>query len=101
MADMNKPETKGRLSEEEVDRLVESEAEDLTAWEPPIHVHPPQTAAVTLTGDLARRAAFLARLHHERSLTAWLLRIIRERVELEEGAFVEAKRELGLKGYTS
>lgn len=64
MADMTKPETKGRLSEEEVDRLVESEAEDLTAWEPPIDVHPPRSAAVTLTGDLARRAAFLARLQN-------------------------------------
>jgi RNA-binding protein YlmH len=47
---------------------------------------------------LAARVAFLAKLHKEESLEGWLTRIIKERVELEEVAFTEAKRELSLKG---
>ena len=51
-----------------------------------------------LPGDLAARAAFLAKLHREGRLEEWLARIIRERVELEEVAFIEAKRELASRG---
>jgi hypothetical protein len=40
----------------------------------------------------------LARLHRERCVEEWLMRIIRERIELEEFAFVEAKREIAVKG---
>ena len=38
--------------------------------------------------------AFLAQLHRERNAEDWLTRIIKERVELEEVAFLEAKREM-------
>jgi len=48
-----------------------------------------------LPGDLASRAAFLAKLHKESSVEEWLVRVIRERIELEE--VVEAKRELASK----
>jgi len=36
----------------------------------------------------------LAKLHREKSIEEWLTRIIRERIELEEIAFSEVKREL-------
>ncbi len=51
-------------------------------------------------GDLARekvarsRAAFLARLHREAGVDKWVERVVRERVELEELAFSEAKKKL-------
>jgi hypothetical protein len=44
--------------------------------------------------ELASRATFLTRLHRETDVGKWLVRIIRERIEIEEVAFVEAKREL-------
>jgi len=93
MSKANEP----RLSAEEIDRVVEAEAEDDTAWADPVHVHPPQSASVTLSGDLAARAAFLARLHREKNLRTWLLRIVQERIELEEGAYAAVKRDLGMK----
>ncbi|MGA1871005.1 MAG: hypothetical protein ACMUJM_20905 [bacterium] len=49
---------------------------------------------------LAAGAAFLARLHREKSIAEWLMRIIRERIELEEEAFIEAKRDMVTKGST-
>jgi hypothetical protein len=43
---------------------------------------------------LAARAAFLARLHRATDLESWVERVLRERVELEESAFSEAKKNL-------
>ena len=50
--------------------------------------------SVSIPGDLAARAAFLASLHREAGLDKWVERVLRERVEIEELAFAEVKREL-------
>ena len=91
---MNKREE--ALTDEEIDEIVTSEAEDDSAWSEPISVRSHQPASIALSGDLAARAAFLARVHREKSLKSWLLRIVRERIELEEGAFAEVKRTFAL-----
>lgn len=84
------------LTQEEIDERVIAQADDDSAWEAPVHVSRKQ-AAIGLPGSLAQRAAFLARLHRERNLQSWIERVIRERVELEERAFTQARRELGSK----
>ena len=81
-----------QISEEEIDKIVESQAKDDSAWERPIKVLRAKSTALSLPADLAARAAFLARLHREKNVEDWLSRIIKERVELEEVAFSEAKR---------
>ena len=81
-----------QLSQEGIDKLVEFQAEEDTAWEKPINVRRTKSAALSLPAELAARAAFLARLHREKNVGEWLARIIKERVELEEVAFSEAKR---------
>jgi len=43
---------------------------------------------------LAVRAAFLARLHRATNLESWVERVLRERIELEESAFSEARKNL-------
>jgi hypothetical protein len=73
---------------------VVSESEDDSAWEAPVRVKRSKPASLSLPGDLAARAAFLARLHRETGLDKWVERIVRERVELEEFAFSEAKKNL-------
>ena len=88
------------LTNEEIDEIVTAEADDESAWTEPIPAHPQQPASIALSGDLAARAAFLARMHREKSLKSWLLRVVRERIELEEGAFVEAKREFAMKPHS-
>ncbi len=85
------------LSEREIDEIVTSEADDESAWDEPVHVQPAHATPIPLSGNLTSRAAFLARMHQEDSLKNWLERIIRERIELEEGAFVAAKREFALR----
>jgi hypothetical protein len=85
-----------RLTQEEIDERVVAQAEDDSAWEPLVQVSRKQ-AAIGLPGSLAQRAAFLARLHRERNLQTWIERVVRERVELEERAFTQARRELGPK----
>ena len=81
-------------SQEEIDKVVELQADDESAWEEPIQIHKKKPRAVSIPAGLAARAAFLARLHREKNVEDWLSRIIRERVELEESAFSRAKREL-------
>ena len=54
---------------------------------------PRRSISFSLTGELAARAAFLARVHHRSDVEDWLRQVIRERIELEEIAFAEAKRD--------
>ena len=88
---------KRQFSEEEIDKVVESQAEDDSAWGKPVHVRRAKPAALSLPAELAARAAFVARLHREKNVEEWLARIIKERVELEEVAFNEAKRAMSLR----
>jgi hypothetical protein len=98
MAHMNATEKPVPLSEEEIDELIEAQAEDDAAWGVPTHVRRTKPSTVSLPAALAARAAFLARLHHEANVEHWLQRIIQERIELEEAAFVALKRDLSVKG---
>jgi hypothetical protein len=96
MADMNakRNATKARTSEAEVDAILESQADDDSAWTKPIKVRKLKLDSLSIPADLAARAAFLARMHREKKVEDWLRRIIKERVEMEEVAFVETKREM-------
>jgi hypothetical protein len=51
-------------------------------------------ATLSLPGELAARAAFLARLHREPGVDKWVERIVRERIAIEEFVFKETKRNL-------
>lgn len=82
------------LDQEGIDRLVISQSDDESAWEAPIRVKRSKPASLSLPGELAARAAFLARLHREASVDKWVERVVRERVELEELAFTEVKKKL-------
>lgn len=88
---------KRKLSEKEIDNIVIKQAHDDAAWESPVHVRKTKSAALSIPADIAERAAFLARLHREPGIEEWLMRIIRERIEIEEVAFFEAKREISAK----
>jgi hypothetical protein len=81
------------LAAVEIDRLVVSQSEDESAWEAPEAVKR-KPASLSIPGELAARAAFLARLHREAGVDKWVERIVRERVELEESAFSEAKKKI-------
>lgn len=85
------------LSEEEIDALVEAQADDDSAWDESVGVHRTESASVSLPSDLAARAAFFARLHRETNFEDWLRRVIQERLDLEEAAFATLKRELATK----
>ncbi len=82
------------LDQEAIDRLVISQSDDDSAWEAPIRVKQSKPASLSIPGELAARAAFLARLHREARVDKWVERVVRERVELEELAFTEAKKKL-------
>ena len=82
------------LDQEEIDRLIISQSDDDSAWEAPVRVKRSKSASLSIPGELAARAAFLARLHRETGLDKWVERVVRERVELEELAFKLAKKKL-------
>jgi hypothetical protein len=88
---------KKKLSQDEIDRNVVAQAVDESAWEKPIQVRRKKSASVSIPPELAARVAFLARLHRQNSIEEWLTHVIQERVELEEAAFMGAKRELAVR----
>jgi hypothetical protein len=81
-------------NQDEIDRFVISQSDHDSAWGSPIHVKRSRPASLSIPGELAARASFLARLHREAGIDKWVERVIRDRVELEERAFTEAKRKL-------
>jgi len=64
----------------------------------PVRVRNPKPTTLTTSAELAERAAFLVGLQRKANVEEWLTRIIEERVELEEGAFTGAKRDLTARG---
>ena len=86
-----------QLTEKEIDNIVELQADDESAWEKPIKVRRVKPASLSIPAELAARATFLAKLHRENDVEDWLTKVIKERVELEEVAFNEAKREMSLR----
>lgn len=82
------------LSEQEIDDIVVAQASDDPAWEEPIRVRRSAPTSLSIPGDLAARAAFLAQLHRTKNLEEWLAQVIQERVELEEAAYIEVKEAL-------
>ena len=86
--------TKNALSEQEIDQIVVAQAGDDSAWGKAVRVRRGKPAPLSIPADLAARAAFLARLHRTGSVEDWLTDVIRERVELEEAAFIGVKQEL-------
>jgi hypothetical protein len=89
--------TNKQLTEQEIDSIVETQAEDDSAWEKPIEVRKARSTSLSIPAELAARAAFLAKLHREKNVEDWLRKVIKERVELEEVAYNEAKREISLR----
>jgi hypothetical protein len=98
LGQMSTPKRAKNLSEREVDRIVVAEAHNNSAWEKPVRVQRTKPAALSIPAGLAARAAFLARLHRQRSVSEWLTQVIQERVELEEAAFAGAKQDVAPKG---
>lgn len=83
-----------KLSKAGIDELVASEADDNLASEPPIRVTRPKATSVSISGELAARAAVLASLHRDTGLDGWVERVLPERVALEGLAFTGANQEL-------
>ncbi|MBZ5727960.1 MAG: hypothetical protein LAP87_23575 [Acidobacteriia bacterium] len=95
MKTVKKPRKSSLNSDQEaIDRIVTSQANTPSAWEAPVRVQRSGKTSLSISGELAARAAFLARLHREAGVAQWVERVVRERVELEERAFTEAKREM-------
>jgi hypothetical protein len=85
------------LTDEEIDRIVIDQVDERSAWEKPVRVKRPKGSSLTFPSDLAARASFLVRLHGSSGLDEWVTHVLRERVELEEGAFSKARRDLAAK----
>ena len=94
MRTQKKNNTATGLDREGIDRIVISQADDSACWDRPVKVRKSKPASLSIPGELAARAAFLAKLHREAGVDQWVERVVRERVELEELAFAEAKRKL-------
>jgi hypothetical protein len=85
---------KPKLTPYQIDNFVVAQADDEFAWESPQTIRRKKSIPVSLPADLATRAIFLAKIHHESTVDKWIERIVRERVEIEESAFSAAKKKL-------
>ena len=83
-----------KLSHQDADAIVVSQAEDDAALEPAVEVRRGKRGSFSIPPDLAKRAAFLARVHRAPRVDDWLMRLIKERIEIEEVAYAAAKREM-------
>ena len=81
-----------QLSEEQIDDIVIAQAEEDTAWERPIFVRRDIPTILSLSPEIATRAAFLAQLHKTSNVEEWLRKVIEERVDFEEAAFIGLKQ---------
>lgn len=90
-------EIRTKPTEEKIDAIIESQADDESAWEEPVDVRRAKRASLSLPAQLAARAEFFAKLHREKKTEDWLAKVIEERVELEEVAFNQVKREISLR----
>jgi hypothetical protein len=97
IADMRstRKQRKKRLTEK--DDIVESQSDDDSAW------GKTDTRSQGKVGDnvypsrISGKSSLLAKLHRENDVEDWLTKIIKERVEMEEVAFSEAKRQMSLR----
>lgn len=85
---------KTKLTEKEIDKVVIAQADDDSAWGKAIRVRRAKSASLSIPPELAARAAFLARVHRTKNMEEWLKRVIEERIELEEAAFIGLKQDL-------
>ncbi len=81
-------------SESRIDKVVIAQADDDSAWEKPLRVGTSRAASVSIPAEVASRAAFFARLHRESNVEEWIKKILLERIDIEEAAFAETKRDL-------
>jgi hypothetical protein len=65
---LKKKSTRKRLSDEQIDKIVESQAANDSAWGKPINVRKITPAALSLPSDLTVRNALLASLHKEKNV---------------------------------
>ncbi|MBI4707660.1 MAG: hypothetical protein HY761_07025 [Candidatus Omnitrophica bacterium] len=82
---------KRRLTEEEIDRLVVTEANDMSKWGKPIAVKP---TSIRFSPPIIEKAKYFAKLHKTRGYRTWLNQIVEERIKLEEKLLSDFKREL-------
>jgi len=85
---------KRKLTEQEIDEIVISEADDISKWEEPISVKPSGEASIRLSPDTIRKAKYFARLHKYRGYQPWLKRIIEDRIRTEEEILKDLKQML-------
>ena len=84
----------GRITEQEIDEIVISEANDISKWEKPISVKPSGAASIRLSPDTIRKARYFARLHKYRGYQTWLKQIIEDRIKTEEEILKDLKQRL-------
>ncbi len=82
---------KNQLTEAEIDEIVIAQANDDDAWGDSILVELDLPNTISLSANLASRAAFFAQLHNM-PIAAWLENIIQERLAFEESAFAGLKQ---------
>ena len=91
---MKKRKNEKKRSQADIDNLVVAQSESDAAWSEPIQVKRVLPASFVLPRDVAVRAEFFSRLHRSKNLRDWLTRIIQERLEIEEAAYNDLKRDL-------
>jgi predicted DNA-binding protein len=82
---------KKRLTEEEIDRLVIADADDISKWGKQIAVKP---TSIRFSPSIIEKAKYLAKLHKSRGYQTWLKQVVEERIKQEEKLLSDFKREL-------
>lgn len=82
--------TQENLSDDAIDRLVESQADDESAWEMPIQVKQ-QPISLSIPAEITAQARFLANLEQEQDVKKWLIEMIQEELSSKLMIFTNKK----------
>jgi hypothetical protein len=85
--------TQENLSDDAIDKLVESQADDESAWEMPIQVKQ-QPISLSIPAEITAQARFLANLEQEQDVEKWLLEMIREQINRKLMIFIHKKNSI-------
>jgi hypothetical protein len=80
--------------ERKIDKMVESQAFDDSAWEDGVTISPKsKPTSIRLSPRTIQQAKFFARIHRQRGYQSWLKHIIEERISAEYTLYKHLKKQ--------
>jgi predicted DNA-binding protein len=82
---------KKKLTDEQIDKIIEKEAFNESAWDAPVKVKANKTISLRLAPQIVSKAKFFSKVHKIKGYQTWIKKIIKERIKQEEDIYLAVK----------